>query len=974
TLYSMAESDSDEGSYAINAIRAERWNSQPPNPDPPRMEYLIEWEGYAMHNLLPHFLQCSSYVGSFEPDYALKDAGKDADKGVGIVEKWNRQKSKMTQKLFQAFNEENETRHQIVYAESKLGPEEHKKRSGRLENRRQRGRRVVEDDDSEDDDTSTKLSPTTSNQPQVKHANKTLASSQELHKDLFVDSQDSNPLSHPAPIGQPNDGLFIGPHALARAAPFHQSDEDEYSATDSSSESSEGKPSSQHKASAKTSPQANRGRDLGNSILSPKGETQINQSSSSSSLLVAATTVARDSDVAKQRFPATSDPAPSVASLSKPASVESANRAVERRTGLSLTSSDPIRITNDPNTPKRKQWESDKHFSTLKFRRNAEVRARTEGNPDISALEFVGSTPSNLPKPKPTAPSDNVYGRREVRPRRMQEDSDEEDSRRRPDPMTDWEANKVPLVCYHWRLSNNCSYPASKCNFLHRNTDEKGRALAIGDENGYIPPKYRKPPVTCLYWLENPNGCSKTDRDCAFTHRNTGWKLLEGNKGEAVQIDPSLPPITERAISGHISPNRTDPAVTPVSVHKENLPIIPRTNPNNWQDKTCCYWANGHCSKSDDQCTFRHYITDVVADLGPILPQARMSSLITKREIEVALKTEFTALFEWSDDGSDRVMLERRALLIFHPVDHQEELELLTRWLLMHHVEVSNAWFPGAWPYYKQRIIAGGSGIVIVLRLWSLGVQPNIEHDPAALNCPNEMSLDCIEIFPVGGLMYITENVFEEKPQLALEIIRLFCAKIDGLHRLIGSKGSWQDVQEISLRWRLCARPELLEYLFRRCEDQEEELEAGEANALARAELYALLSDHKLIEQDTIVHSLETKCDRFPIMSERRIIAEGEPLDYFNAIAHSPEEANARMIQYYGCMHIDMRRDYRHFYVVHTDHLAPCATRWKRENQVLTDVITPEQCIAELSKDGHDPEVRSTFDFYERYLMEPSRE
>lgn len=260
------------------------------------------------------------------------------------------------------------------------------------------------------------------------------------------------------------------------------------------------------------------------------------------------------------------------------------------------------------------------------------------------------------------------------------------------------------------------------------------------------------------------------------------------------------------------------------------------------------------------------------------------------------------------------------------------------------------------------------------VRLWSLGVQTNIEHDPAALNCPSDTRLDCIEIFPVGGLIYITENVFEEVPQLALRIIKLFCTKIDSIHKLSGSKKPWQEVQEVNLHWRLCVRPELMEYLFQRCEEQEKELKAGDADVSARAELYTLLSDGKLIEQDTPVRPPESKCDSFPIMSERRIIAEGQPLDYFEALARSQEEATTRMIHYYGCVHIDMRRDYRHFYVVHTDPRATCASHWKSKNQVLSDIITPEKCVQELSKDVLGPDPSSMFDFYERYMVESSKE
>jgi chromo domain-containing protein 1 len=104
--------------------------------------------------------------------------------------------------------------------------------------------------------------------------------------------------------------------------------------------------------------------------------------------------------------------------------------------------------------------------------------------------------------------------------------------------------------------------------------------------------------------------------------------------------------------------------------------------------------------------------------------------------------------------------------------------------------------------------------------------------------------------------------------------------------------------------------------------------------------------------------------DKYPILSERRIIAECEPVDYFNTVARSKEAANLNMIRYYAGLQVDMRRDYRHFYVVHTEPTAKYVQQWKHEIQTITDVITPEQCVKEFMKNGQD----SMFDFYERFM------
>lgn len=89
---------------------------------------------------------------------------------------------------------------------------------------------------------------------------------------------------------------------------------------------------------------------------------------------------------------------------------------------------------------------------------------------------------------------------------------------------------------------------------------------------------------------------------------------------------------------------------------------------------------------------------------------------------------------------------------------------------------------------------------------------------------------DAIEIFPVGGFIYITDEVFENEPQLALKIVKSFVDKIEGLKRRIGPACPGREVQDASLLWRLCVRPELMEYLLQDCEEHQEVLEAGDAD------------------------------------------------------------------------------------------------------------------------------------------------
>jgi chromo domain-containing protein 1 len=113
------------------------------------------------------------------------------------------------------------------------------------------------------------------------------------------------------------------------------------------------------------------------------------------------------------------------------------------------------------------------------------------------------------------------------------------------------------------------------------------------------------------------------------------------------------------------------------------------------------------------------------------------------------------------------------------------------------------------------------------VRLWSVGLQPGVEYNHAS-DIPPVLRNDRTEIFPVGGFIYITDEVFEMKPQLVLEMIKLFFAKITKLKELSGPSAQCQEVVDSSLLWRLCVRPELMEHLYQYCQDRETELHAGD--------------------------------------------------------------------------------------------------------------------------------------------------
>lgn len=138
-------------------------------------------------------------------------------------------------------------------------------------------------------------------------------------------------------------------------------------------------------------------------------------------------------------------------------------------------------------------------------------------------------------------------------------------------------------------------------------------------------------------------------------------------------------------------------------------------------------------------------------------------------------------------------------------------------------------------------------------------------------------------------------------------------------------------------------------------------------HSVSRAELYQLLTSTNYVEQDHSIEPVSLIQDKYPILSERRVIAEHPPLEYFNRVDKSQEDATTHTIGYYAAMQsADLRRAYRHFYIVHTEPEAECAKKWKASIHSIAEIITPEQCIEELSK----PSKKSLFDFLD-WAMEP---
>lgn len=79
---------------------------------------------------------------------------------------------------------------------------------------------------------------------------------------------------------------------------------------------------------------------------------------------------------------------------------------------------------------------------------------------------------------------------------------------------------------------------------------------------------------------------------------------------------------------------------------------------------------------------------------------------------------DFVEMFNSGKPG-DTNILERRAMLLYSPHDHSQEVESITRWLLMHDVKVSNLWYDGAWSISEEDAAREEPAVIIV----SLSIQ-----------------------------------------------------------------------------------------------------------------------------------------------------------------------------------------------------------------------------------------------------------
>jgi len=548
-----------------------------------------------------------------------------------------------------------------------------------------------------------------------------------------------------------------------------------------------------------------------------------------------------------------------------------------------------------------------------------------------------------------------------------------------------------PETCYYWFTSERgCLKPAEECRFAHTNTGILKRAQGSGAEridpellpvfmrnqrrpsvstatarNAIaVKPKMRSGELTCFFWSEGK--CKNTPEECPFQHYYTGVVADPpksfSKRGKNMSVAVSSKVLTQE-LDSLASQAPTESAINKpggeVSPHDESI-----LQPNFDENDTVPSIPNPDSPHSSPIYT------------KP--PSRQFSCADLKQGIENACKLNFTEIFSYNYDQHSEAVLDRRAFVLFHPEDHMEELELITRWLLMHHVDVYSFWSDGAWHRFKEGIFKGETGVIIAhpdfeywadipdfgevlrgkVRLWSVGLQNESAFDPQMSTSAPAMRYDRIEIFPHGGIIYITDDVFMKTPVEVLKIFELFFAKIEKCRQVAGPIDPWKRVDDGCLLWRLAVRPELMQALFERCEAHEAEIEAKNPLHVSLLKLYELLAATKYIEQDDAGPYCPRPDDYFPVISERFPVMENY---YYPALATSQSLANTRMIEYFGGIVIDQRQYYRQYFVVHTEPDGRDAKDWKERVQNIDEVMSPAKFIEEFEKDARG----NRFEFYD---------
>ena len=189
-----------------------------------------------------------------------------------------------------------------------------------------------------------------------------------------------------------------------------------------------------------------------------------------------------------------------------------------------------------------------------------------------------------------------------------------------------------PITCNYWlRDSDGCNKSEAMCKYAHWNTGWAPPEHQIMDPpvridpdlrpRGVVP-KYANPPITCPYWLNFDNGCSRPNDECRFAHFNTGWSRT-WDQGPTLRIDPQQLPRSQA--QPNIDNTRLKEVVSippgPQAQETVSVPLGPRTQAA--KGLTCPAWLREPrgCPKPEHGCDYSRRNTGwATPKIGPFEP------------------------------------------------------------------------------------------------------------------------------------------------------------------------------------------------------------------------------------------------------------------------------------------------------------------------------------------------------------------
>ncbi|KAL8711269.1 MAG: hypothetical protein Q9225_007147 [Loekoesia sp. 1 TL-2023] len=178
------------------------------------------------------------------------------------------------------------------------------------------------------------------------------------------------------------------------------------------------------------------------------------------------------------------------------------------------------------------------------------------------------------------------------------------------------------LTCFFWARNRKCNRSDEECSYAHYDTGTIAKAppgVTIFEPAEDAPVPLTKT-LTCYFW--NKNGrCNRSDAECAYAHYDTGTVAYP---------PPTVATSFSTNTTTHNNSNNNDSP--PSEARPRTAPQPPTSSSSAPASKslTCFFWArNGHCIRSDTECSYAHYDTGVVANNpNPALyPELNQSTL-----------------------------------------------------------------------------------------------------------------------------------------------------------------------------------------------------------------------------------------------------------------------------------------------------------------------------------------------------------